>query len=862
MLDQVKTYKNVHKKIARLQSELKRMQCFLKDADERQDDDERVRNWICDVRDVAYDADDLIDTFLLRVELRKRQGTLRRTLTSLTAWNLRLAVKRELDSLKIRIKDVSTSRETYGIREFRKETSRVNERLRQLRRSSPRGQERDIVGLHKDTDTLVQLISKGNQWRAVSIVGMGGIGKTTLAKRIYNHEELRGHFSCRAWVYVSQEFKPREILQEILKQVNKSERNLESLSEARLEDMLHEYLVRKRYLVVLDDIWSSEAWVYLEKAFPKNSRSRLIITTRNKAVALHADARTAPHELQFLNKEDSWELLCRKAFIEDINRTCPPELEETGKAIVGKCGGLPLAIVVLGGLLSRKRNLNEWERVLNNIRTHFARDRNGVAEILALSYKDLPGYLRSCFLYMGLFPEDHLISTRRLIRLWIAEGFIQTSPWETMEDVAEDYLNELIDRNMVQVAKVSVNERVKKCHLHDLLRELSISRAKAENFLEIHGNLNSLPSPRSRRHSVYSKFNWYASLEHSTQHLRSLHFFGVDEQDRLSQLDFVCCCFQLLRVLDFEEVKVFSVPKAIGELVHLKYLGLRHTKIYELPSTLGSLFCLETLDVAASWDLKIIPNIIWKLRNLRHLYMCGHRDTGKLKVDTLLHLQTLKDIRTSNWVNNDPRKLRSLRKLGIRGSFALHKREIFHSFSYLGHLRSLFLHTEDVIFPSLRGLACLTMLTKLHLKGGVKDLPMPDEFPPNLCQLTLQFSHLDHDPMEVLGRLPKLLILRLRAFSFNGNKLSISANGFPQIKVLEFESLEYLEELRIEEGAMPRLQCLRIANCRKVGALPEELKSITTLQELEIKEMRDTFINRIRGVDFYKVQHIPTIRFS
>ncbi|KAI3458137.1 hypothetical protein Pfo_014800 [Paulownia fortunei] len=485
VLDQIKTYKNVHKKVARLESELRRMQCFLRDAEERQEDDERVRNWICDVRDIAYDADDLIDTFLLRVELRKRQSTLRRTLTSFSAWNHHLA-------------DISTGRETYGIREFGKEKSRVNERLRQLRRSSPRGQEKDIVGIHKDTDALVrQLIRKGSEWRTVSIVGMGGIGKTTLAKRVYNHEEVRGRFACRAWVYVSQEIKPREILQEILKQVNKSAGDLENLREERLEEMLHEYLVKKRYLVVLDDIWSTEAWVCLEKAFPNNNGSKLIITTRNKGVALCADPRTAPHELQFLNKEDSWDLFRRKAFIEDIHRTCPPELEETGKAIVGKCGGLPLAIVVLGGLLSRKRNLNEWERVLNNIRTHFARDRNGVAEILALSYKDLPWYLRSCFLYMGLFPEDHLISTRRLIRLWIAEGFIQISPGEMMEDVAEDYLNDLIERNMVQVAKVSVNERVKECHLHDLLRELSISRAKAENFLEIHGNLNSLPSVRS-----------------------------------------------------------------------------------------------------------------------------------------------------------------------------------------------------------------------------------------------------------------------------------------------------------------------------------------------------------------------------
>ncbi|CAK9160928.1 unnamed protein product [Ilex paraguariensis] len=861
VLNQIRTHKDVHRIVDRLQAELKRMQCFLKDADDKQEDDKRVHNWISDISNAAYDADDLIDSFLLRMEIHKRRKFLASKFSSIKEWTYRAKVKEELEAIEMRIHNISVSCETYGISNFGQGTSRASEKLQNLRQSSP-GEEKNIVGLDEDTARLVaQLVRKESQWRAFSIVGMGGIGKTTLAKRVYNHGDVRCRFNCQAWVYVSQQFRTRDILQGLLKQVATSQ-NWENLVEEDLEEMLYKYLLTKRYLVVLDDMWSTEAWDCLAKVFPnRGNGSRLMITSRNKSVALYADARTFPHELQLLNEEDSWELFCRKAFTDNLNKSCPPELEETGREIVGKCDGLPLAIIVLGGLVSRKRNLNEWERILSNIHAHFARNINGVEAILALSYKDLPQHLKWCFLYMGHFPEDHLIRTRKLVRLLVAEGLIPQQRGERMEDVAEDYLNELIDRNMVQVARMSRTERVKECRVHDLLRKLSISKAKAENFFEIHGNLSSLPSSSSRRHAIYSNFDWYASLSHSTKLLRSLFFFRLDvENRRIKELNFVCKNFKLLRVLDLEDIRIDCVPDGVGELIHLKYIGLRRTNIHALPSTLGSLHCLQTLDVAANVNLQIVPNVIWKMEALRHLYMCGPRYNEQLRVDTLQHLQTLSVIHVRNWMENNPVKLTNLWKLGIKGSFASHAHEIIPSFALLPRLQSLFLQTDDVVFPSLTAFSHLRFLTKLHMRGGIRNLPIPREFPPNLCQLTLNHSFLIQDPMEILEKLPKLLILKLKAYSFKGSKLAISANGFPQLKFLEFDFLEFLEELKIEEGAMQRLQCFRICNCRKLSTLPEEIKCVTTLQELEIKEMQKAFIDRLQGVDRHKVQHIPTLR--
>ncbi|OMO52242.1 Disease resistance protein [Corchorus olitorius] len=509
ILEEIDFQTDVRKEVRGLQEELLRMRCFLKDADAKLDDDERVRNWVSNIRHVAYDAEDLIDTFVLRIDSVKKKNPIKRYTSIFKEWRHRSKIANELLSIQKRIHNISASRETYGIRNIGEGVSTARERLRKLRRSSHHSEEKDIVGLDDDIATLVtQLVQGEDQWHAISIVGMGGIGKTTLARKVYNHSDIQARFPSRAWVYISQEFSSKDILQAIIKQVASPRKKLEKLGEEELEAILYEHLIKKRYLVVLDDVWDIEAWSSLTNAFPgRNNGSRVMLTTRNKGIALKADPQSVPYDLHLLRENDGWMLFCKKAFIHSNNSDRSPQLEEIGKEIVAKCDGLPLAIIVVGGLLSRKRNLGEWRKVLSNLNSYFARDADGVSAILALSYDDLPYYLKSCFLYLGQFPEDRLIPTHKVFRLWIAEGLIPQQG-ERMEDVAEDYLNELIERNMVQVAKWSVNERVKQCRLHDLLRDLSISKAKAESFHEIQGSQSLEPSARSRRHAIYSTFHW------------------------------------------------------------------------------------------------------------------------------------------------------------------------------------------------------------------------------------------------------------------------------------------------------------------------------------------------------------------
>ncbi|TXG70951.1 hypothetical protein EZV62_005886 [Acer yangbiense] len=874
LVQKAEFFKGVHGEVGWLRDELQRMQCFLKDADARQDEDQGVRNWVTEIRTAAYDAEDIVDIFILKMESQRRHSFIKRyVLIFKELLNLR-KVGNEIEAFRARISDISKSCETYGIKSIGEGTSSCTsrERLRQLRRSSPRGLDKDIIGMQKDVTQLVaRLLKKENHLTVISLVGMGVIGKTTLAKKVFNHSDVRCHFDCLAWIYVSQEYRPKDILFGIIKEVIRPTKEqlemMDNIQEEELEKMLYEHLQEKKYLVVLDDIWTTEAWDLLKRAFPDmDNGSKVMLTTRNKDVALHADRRTAPYELRLLGKEESWELFLRNAFLDGTGGNCPQELEDIGRRIVEKCDGLPLAIIVAGGLLSGKSLLSDWERVLNNIDSHFAKGKNGVLPILALSYIDLPNYLKSCFLHLSLFPEDFVISTRKLFQLWIAEGLIPQRE-ETMEVIAEDYLNELIDRNMVQVVRTSASKRVKQCRIHDVLRDLSILKAKEEIFLEIRGKIELPPSIKSRHQSVHCNFNRYFATKPSIPGLRSLLLFHpYDPTDSMKFLyfDTICGSFKLLRVLNLENMQIGCLHREIGRLINLRYLDLKNTGINQLPSSMRYLKSLQTLDISGNVSLRKIPDMICKMENLRHLYMNALTCTGKLRIDTLENLQTLSWIHIDNWKVKNSGNLVNLRKLGVEVFSDSDLNRLFNSIAELERLESLQLVSVDIDIhlPSLPTLSILRSVSKLCLEGRIRMLPPPDEFPPNITQLTLHRSFLSVNPMGVLKLLPKLSILRLRKQSYTANQMTIYAGGFPLLNFLELESLGGLEHLTIQDGAMPRLKHFRITGCQGLECLPVGIMSATTLQKLEICRMTSEFVNMLQGKDSYKVKHIPSITFG
>ncbi|KAL0441729.1 UNVERIFIED_CONTAM: putative late blight resistance proteinR1A-4 [Sesamum radiatum] len=461
-----------------------------------------------------------------------------------------------------------------------------------------------------------RLVGDEPKLQMVSIVGMGGIGKTTLARTVYDHPLIVESFEIRAWVTISQEYDMREILlallhvTEILFGKRKQEDSANNFvkfveimskhSDEQLGEQLRKNLYGRRYLIVMDDMWSTKVWDEVRKYFPDTSnKSRILITTRLSNVAVNFDS-DAPHEMDFLDEDKSWNLLCEKVFLGEV---CPPELEEIGKQIAKSCKGLPLALVVIGGLLAKsQRTIVQWKYVAENLVSVInLGNHEQCLKILSLSYSHLPIHLKPCFLYMATFPEDREIRMSRLIKLWIGEGFINPIVPRSLEDIALEYLKELIDRNLLIVQRQGALGKMKSCTIHDLLRDLCLREAHKENFLcitkvydvDIPPNIENtrrLGIHRSTKHYRYNP--QVLNTLRSALSTRSL----VCESEWISP--WLVPCLKLLRVLNVHDV--YS-PEDIIQLVNSRNdLGGLKLSSYCLKN-LSNLGKLESLILDINW---------------------------------------------------------------------------------------------------------------------------------------------------------------------------------------------------------------------------------------------------------------------
>ncbi|KAL0417027.1 UNVERIFIED_CONTAM: putative late blight resistance proteinR1A-10 [Sesamum latifolium] len=426
---------------------------------------------------------------------------------------------------------------------------------------------------------------------------MGGIGKTTLARQVYDESYIVYHFDMRAWVIISQEYSLRQVLVRLLDSAKILTEKMYEKREEELADYLYKSLVGRRYLIVMDDIWDTEIWDAVTRFFPNNCNgSRVLLTTRLSDVALYADSFSPLHKMQFLKEDESWNLLCKMVFGE---KDCPDELRHIGKEIARNCGGLPLAIVVIGGLLSKEsRREDYWRSLAENLSSIVTEDDEQCLEILGLSYNHLPHHLRACFLYMAVFPEDYEIPVSKLIRLWAAEGFLKPDGSKSLEELAEEHLDDLIERNLILVTKRSANGKIRTCNIHDLLRILCLQIARKENFSYIvkrptdvfqQGKHNS-PCRLSIHPNFQSKQteSLYNSKVHNSR-TRSL----LCTSARLIYPSRIYLGYRLLRVLDLIIVRFFNFPAEIIKLVSLRYLAFTYNDT--LPPSISELQNLQTL---------------------------------------------------------------------------------------------------------------------------------------------------------------------------------------------------------------------------------------------------------------------------
>ncbi|CAK9137413.1 unnamed protein product [Ilex paraguariensis] len=740
-----------------------------------------------------------------------------------------------------------------------------------------------IGGLSDELDEIKQefisMRSFLQKCTVISVVGMGGSGKTTLVSKAYNSRIVKRHFNCHAWITVSQKYVVDDLLRRMIEEFYGAAKetvptNLNTMGFRELVSTLLSYLGAKRYLIILDDVWSSKLWEEINVSLPDEGfGNRVILTTRNENIASSSfGVKSRVHHVKPLGEKEAWELFTMKAFSNNQGRLLPQELEILARNLVNKCEGLPLALVALGSAMSSKKLESEWEKVNHcldiELRSNSMLQRMQV--ILLLSFNELPYKLKHCFLYCCLFPEDFVLKRKRLIRLWMAEGFVEKMKGITPEDVAESYLMALIHRNMLQVVKRNISGRPKGCKMDDLLREIALSISEAEKFGALYDDQEASEESGARRLSIQTIKMQIISLKGMLK-LRSLLVF-IDYRISPSLVT-LPSGFRLLRVLDLQDAQVEKLPDELVDLFNLRYLNLRRTRVKELPKSIGRLHNLQTLDIRNS-RIYVLPTGTTKLQNLRHLLMycyipgsyteftIGYGISAPSNIYKLENLQVLDCVEAEVNLMRRIRSMTQLTRIGISKLREADAEDLCIAIQNMNLLRYLFLMVSDEA-ESLRLDALPSAppcLKSMLLAGKLETVPRWFQSLRSLTQLYLHWSRLTQDLLPFIQALPCLGKLALEN-AYSGKQLRFEV-GFQKLKSLFLFNLPQLNEIIIERGVMPDLRQLHLENCIELKMLPHGIECLANLQEVTLIIVSSELIQRIRGeqsIDRPKVQHIPNI---
>ncbi|XP_075086702.1 putative late blight resistance protein homolog R1B-8 [Nicotiana tabacum] len=607
---------------------------------------EPMKDLLKQVKDVAHKVEDEVESHIQREAQKKLLKMLQRVFHLPTNAHSRL-----LMILQRAIKDIdSVNKELMKLRENNMRAGNCSLGASTSSQSNALTLENEMVGYNIEQELMLgQLRGHSSQLEVISIFGMGGIGKSTFAKRIFFDPSIVSFFDVRAWIVVSKDYSIRRMLLSLLQdaigvdeeadkksdgeqpnRLQKSDGELEDglqkIDDA-LADRLQKSLKGRRYLIVVDDIWSTEAWDEIKLWFPDNSnRSRILLTTRDMNVAQYASFPNDPFPMRLLKPKESWHLFCQKAF---GKKGCPTEVENVARVVIENCQGLPLIISVVAGTLSSKRTLDAWREVAQSVSSLVnLDDYERCSGVLSLSYSYLPSHLKACFLYFGVFPKASEISVKKLIRLWVAEGLLELKGLEELEKLGSSLLHDLIDKSLVVVSKRSLDGKTKTCRIHDLLHDLCLREAEKENLLYV---VN--PSIAKGHRTVFPKGRQWVSL-HSARGFSSPFRFGdlTHSKTRSLHISFTKSIdylalrlnhFKLLRVLDLEKVGFHNLPREIVHLVSLRYLAMIVRTIpKDLP--ISKLWNLQTFVFPQYFPNTChtiyLSNEIWEMSQLRHLH--------------------------------------------------------------------------------------------------------------------------------------------------------------------------------------------------------------------------------------------------
>nr|XP_029118028.1 putative disease resistance protein RGA1 [Elaeis guineensis] len=526
--------RNVQDELKQFQRRIERLRGNLESAEQKRHEDRTINNWVVELKDVMYDAEDIIERCMIegRILLENHPSTLAVRDTSSSFYSpgflqFKHEIGKKIKELNDRLKEINKDRSKLAALKYTRQSAqegRVN-----TRQTFPSVIKSDIVGpkIEEATQSLVELLIKDDnkKYRVLGIVGMGGIGKTTLASNIYNNKIIKENFPIRVWVCISQDFSVTKMLKEIIRGGGGNYGKAET--KAELVTCLS-FVLSKRFFIVLDDVWEKDVW-------------------------------------------------------EDLLRYAVENATSAGK------------IVPQRGWTYCERSTMEWNKILKSDAWSMSQLQEQLPRALFLSYEYLPSDLKQCFLYCSLFPEDLTMDRDELIRYWVAEGFVRRTRGDTiMEDLAEDFCRELIDRE-------------ESFTMHDLLRSLAHSLIRDESiFLGDEQSPNTNPLSKLRRLSMVKKGGRLEVPDVIKQQkcLRTLLVWRSSEikmveNELLKTLGF-------LRVMDLSNTSLESLPDYVADLLHLRYLNVFEMEIKELPESIG---CLVVIFGSKSYFLFVSRDI-------------------------------------------------------------------------------------------------------------------------------------------------------------------------------------------------------------------------------------------------------------
>ncbi|CAO2141157.1 unnamed protein product [Urochloa humidicola] len=845
--------------ICKAKEELESINAYLHDSEKFKESNETTGIFVNKIRHLAFRIEDVVDEFTYKLEDDKHHEALPakmgKRIRRMSIWN-RLSL--ELRNINIELEDTIKRRDRYAMPGIERNVGGYYYHARCTNQTSCFAREEDLVGINDNVATLTQWLvgdmdEKKN--KIITVWGMGGAGKTTLVHQVY--KAVKEDFDTAAWVTVSKSYKVADLLANIAREfgILVDARNLELI---RLAEVIHNYLKGKRYILILDDVSEKDSWINIMDVFPTNCLSRFVITSRNYEVASLA-TNNCRIKLEPLDETLSWKLFCNVAFRDDIDKRFPSELQDLPAKFLQKCEGLPLAIACIGRLLSCKPpTYTAWENMYKELQLQSTKTViPGVDIILKLSLEDLPYELKNCFLHCAMFPEDYDIKRRRLIRHWIAAGFIRENERKTVEQVAEGYLNELVNRSLLQVVKTNEFGRVKCCRMHDVVRSIALDKAEKECFGQVYEGSGTFSIGIKRRLSIQSTDIAMLSQSGAT-HIRAIHVFTsyVD----IDLLRPILASSNLLSTLDLQGTQINMLPNEVFSLFNLRFLGLRHTGIEILPEAVGRLQNLEVLD-AFGTALRSLPQDIAKLNKLMFLYANARLAEGNLArfggikvprgIMNLTGLHALQSVKASLETLRDVASLTELRTFTITDVTSEHSSSLCDAIRNMSHLVSLSIvaSNENEVLQ-LEALHLPETISKLELIGQLEKTEMPQivsswSHLQNITRLSLLFCKLDEDSFSSFTVLRGLCSLEL-GNAYVGKNLYFSEPSFPTLQKLGIWGAPQLNKVEIEEGGLKKLVKLWFLDCPELKHLPHGIEYLTSLEDLYLYDTAQELIQKLQ----------------